>query len=50
MEKVLKDTSIEYIKIVSRNFKYIDTYQAQNSIILVATKIGNTRLIDNLWI
>ena len=50
MKETLKDTSLEYIKIVSRDFKYIYTYEPQNSIILIATKIGSTRLIDNLWI
>jgi len=50
MKEILKDTDIEYVQIVSRDFKYLNTYEAQNSIILVATKVGKTRLIDNLWI
>ena len=50
MENILKDTEVEYIKIVSRNFDYINSYIPQNSIILVAVKVGTTRLIDNLWV
>jgi len=50
MQSILEDTKIEYIKIVSRDFTYIKEVQLQNTIILVATKVGTTRLIDNLWI
>ena len=50
MAEILKDTKIEYIQIVSRDFTYIKEVQLQNTIILVATKVGTTRLIDNLWI
>jgi len=42
--------SIEYIAITNRKLQSIDTIELQNSIILVAIKIGNTRLIDNIWI
>lgn len=41
---------IEYITITNRQFKSIETVDIQNSIILVAVKIGTTRLIDNIWI
>ncbi len=41
---------IEYITIVNRNFQYIKNIQVKDSIILIAVKIGNTRLIDNIWI
>ena len=44
------DISIEYIEIVNKDFKKINTIEIQNSIILIAVKIGNTRLIDNIWI
>jgi pantoate--beta-alanine ligase len=45
-----KDINIEYIIIVDRNFEIIDTIELKNSIILIAAKIGDTRLIDNIWI
>jgi pantoate--beta-alanine ligase len=41
---------VEYICIVDRKFNLIDTVDVRNSIILIAVKIGNTRLIDNIWI
>lgn len=42
--------SVEYIAITNRKLQSLQTVELQNSIILVAIKIGNTRLIDNLWI
>ncbi|BFU77977.1 pantoate--beta-alanine ligase [Arcobacter sp. 15-2] len=41
---------IEYVSIVNRKFQTIETIELKNSIILVAVKIGTTRLIDNIWI
>jgi pantoate--beta-alanine ligase len=50
MEEVLSSLHVEYIEITDRNFKKIDTIELKNSIILVAAKVGKTRLIDNIWI
>jgi len=52
MKEILKSEriEIEYIQIVNRNFKILQTVEIQNSIILVAVRIGNTRLIDNIWL
>ncbi len=44
------DLEIEYIYILNRDFEQIEIVELQNTIMLVAVKIGNTRLIDNLWI
>ena len=44
------EIDVEYIVIVDRDFNQIDTVQIKNSIILIAVKIGITRLIDNIWI
>jgi pantoate--beta-alanine ligase len=41
---------IEYIYIINRDFDMIKDVELNNSIILIAVKIGNTRLIDNIWI
>jgi pantoate--beta-alanine ligase len=45
-----EDINIEYIEIVNKDFNKIETIEIQNSIILIAVKIGTTRLIDNIWI
>jgi len=50
MEKILDGIDIEYISILSRDFKKIKKVEIKNSIILIAVKIGTTRLIDNIWI
>jgi len=50
MTYILSNFNIEYIKIVSRDFKYIKKCEPKNTIILVAIKIGSTRLIDNIWL
>ena len=41
---------IEYIYIVDRKFNLLSKVDVKNSIILIAAKIGNTRLIDNIWV
>jgi pantoate--beta-alanine ligase len=52
MEQILKSDMIliEYIHITNRNFQSLKTVDIRNSIVLIAVKIGNTRLIDNIWI
>ena len=50
MAMILSEVEIEYIAIVNRQFVSIDEVKLGESIILVAVKIGQTRLIDNLWI
>lgn len=50
MCEVLENLEIEYIAITDRKFEKIDTVDLKNSMILIAVKVGNTRLIDNIWI
>ncbi len=50
MEVVMNELEIEYISIVNQNFMPIEQIELKNTIILISVKIGNTRLIDNLWI
>ncbi len=50
MREIMRDIEIEYIAIVDREFNSIDKIELKNSILLVAGKVGNTRLIDNIWI
>ncbi|NOX16318.1 MAG: pantoate--beta-alanine ligase [Epsilonproteobacteria bacterium] len=50
MSETMQSIDVEYIEIVNRNFDKIDKIVLKNSIILIAAKVGATRLIDNLWI
>jgi len=50
MQKVLMEVELEYVALVNRKFQAIDTVEIGNTIILVAAGVGQTRLIDNLWI
>ena len=51
MEAVLEEAdSIEYVAIVDRAFRALDTVQIGNTMMLVAVRVGGVRLIDNVWI
>ncbi len=50
MQEVLDPLDVEYISIVSRSFVPLEEVEIGNTIILVAARLGSTRLIDNLWI
>ncbi|MGG7048267.1 MULTISPECIES: pantoate--beta-alanine ligase [unclassified Campylobacter] len=50
MSEILSPLEVDYIAIVDRNFAEISEIKLKNTIILVAAKLGKTRLIDNLWI
>jgi pantoate--beta-alanine ligase len=51
IKETLKDIDIiEYIEVVDREFNRIKEIDVKNSIILIAVRVGNTRLIDNIWI
>lgn len=50
MQTIMKNLDIEYIAFVNREFQEITTITLGKSIILVAVKVGSTRLIDNIWI
>ncbi|MFC2587203.1 MAG: pantoate--beta-alanine ligase [Campylobacter sp.] len=50
MLEILKPLTVDYVAIVDRNFNEISLVEQDNTIILVAASVGNTRLIDNLWI
>ncbi len=45
-----KDIDVEYFEIVNYNFESIKEIELGNSLILVAAKVENTRLIDNIWV
>ena len=50
MRKVLSGVKIEYIAIVNREFQQINSIKIGDTIILIACYVGETRLIDNIWI
>ena len=50
LEVLSKADSVEYVAIVSRDFKALQKVEVGNTIILVAAWVGKPRLIDNLWI
>ena len=50
MEEVLSQTRLEYVEIVDREFNLLKEVEIGNSILLVATRVGSTRLIDNMWV
>jgi len=50
MLEVLQEVEVEYVALVNREFQAIEEVEIGNTIMLVAAKVGTTRLIDNLWI
>ena len=50
MREVLQPLEVEYVEILSRNFEYITEVVLGNTIILVEAKVGETRLLDNIWL
>lgn len=50
ISKELRELNVEYISIMRRDFKPIEKIEVGNTIILLAVKVGSTRLIDNIWI
>jgi pantoate--beta-alanine ligase len=49
MLEILKPLEVEYVAIVNRAFEAIETVEIGNTIVLVAARVGTTRLIDNVW-
>ncbi|MDA3048821.1 pantoate--beta-alanine ligase [Campylobacter sp. JMF_15 NE4] len=50
MLSILEPLEVDYIAFVNRNFEILDQIEPKNTIILVAAKVGKTRLIDNIWL
>lgn len=49
MMEVLKPLEVEYVAVVNRAFEWIPEVILGNTIVLVAARVGTTRLIDNVW-
>jgi pantoate--beta-alanine ligase len=50
MIDILAPLEISYVAIVNRNFEPIDEVEINNTVILVEAKVGETRLLDNIFI
>jgi len=50
IEENMENLDIEYVEIMQQDLEKLENIQIGNTIILIAVKIGKTRLIDNLWI
>ena len=48
--EVLSEVEVEYFEIVDREFNLIEKIEIGNTLVLVAARVGTTRLIDNIWI
>lgn len=46
---ILEPLNVEYVTIVNRRFEAIDEVIIGDTIVLVAARVGVTRLIDNVW-
>lgn len=49
MLDILKPLNVEYVTIVNRRFEAISEVIIGDTIVLVAARVGPTRLIDNVW-
>lgn len=49
MLDILKPLNVEYMTIVNRRFEAISEVIIGDTIVLVAARVGPTRLIDNVW-
>ncbi len=50
MRDILHPLEIFYVEILNREFEAIQDIEIGNSVILVEVKVGETRLLDNLWV
>jgi len=50
MVEILQPLEIGYVEIVNRDFNRVKNVEIGNSIILVEALVGNTRMLDNIWL
>lgn len=50
MRELLKPLDVEYVEVLSRDFENINEVILGNTVILVEAKVGQTRLLDNIWL
>jgi len=50
MREILNPLEIFYIEVLNRNFEIVKEVELGNTVVLVEVKVGNTRLLDNIWL
>jgi pantoate--beta-alanine ligase len=50
MREILEPLHVEHIEVVTRSFEPAKEIKKGDTIILVEAVVGDTRLIDNIWI
>ncbi|QSZ40884.1 pantoate--beta-alanine ligase [Sulfurimonas aquatica] len=50
MKEILKPLEIGYVEVLNREFELISEVELGNSVILVEALVGETRLLDNVWL
>ena len=50
MLEELKSLDIVYVEVLNREFELIKHVEIGNTVILVEVKVGQTRLLDNIWL
>lgn len=50
MLKVLEPLSVDYAEVTDRNLRPIDAVIKGETLVLIAARVGNVRLIDNMWV
>lgn len=50
MKEILEPLEIDYIAITDKNLNARDNVVLDNTLILLAVRVGKTRLIDNIWV
>jgi len=47
---ILQPLEIGYVEVVNRDFNILKNVEIGNSIVLVEVLVGNTRMLDNIWL
>ena len=50
MKNILEPLEVSYVEILNRDFEMIEDVTIGDTIILVEAKVGETRLLDNIWL
>jgi len=50
MREILKPLEVSYVEILNHEFESLQNVEIGNSVILVEALVGETRLLDNIWL